>query len=95
MTDPLSTSGQPIGPTATKQCGTCQFWHPSNPSEGACRKYAPRPTILLQAPGMNVGLVWPGTKAGEWCGEYEMEEMYRREWIDRFGTDSSKKEGPA
>lgn len=54
------------------QCQTCRFWQSDTAASGACRRYAPRPTVV--ASDKKPGLVWPGTKSHEWCGEHAPKE---------------------
>lgn len=51
-------------------CSTCRYWQIAPTGTGICRRYAPKPAIIMQAPGLPIGLVWPGTKPDEWCGEH-------------------------
>lgn len=51
-------------------CSTCKFWQARPTGDGVCRRYAPKPTVILHTAGINPGLVWPATRADEWCGEY-------------------------
>ena len=54
-------------------CNKCRFWDMAeqcNGKSGTCRRYAPQATVV---PGSGSGipkLIWPGTRAEEWCGEF-------------------------
>ena len=50
-------------------CETCRWWKDDRPEPwgGMCRRNAP---VCLS----EVGTVWPGTKATDWCGEHQPKE---------------------
>lgn len=62
-------------PDAKRECATCLWWKPADPpdgqpaGEGECRRYAPRPSGLLEE------AIWPTTSYGDWCGEWQPEAV--------------------
>jgi len=50
------------------QCSGCRFWERNGP-DGICRRGNPVPMI---APvGAQLIVVWPTTRAEEWCGNFD------------------------
>lgn len=51
--------------TTAMRCDQCLYWTPARPSEGWCRRRAPRP-------GASADRVahWPTTHGGQGCGEF-------------------------
>jgi hypothetical protein len=50
-------------------CEHCGHWQrlENNPSQGECRRYAPRP---MTAESLHMMNFWPVTNAHDWCGEF-------------------------
>jgi hypothetical protein len=58
----------------TRRCDKCSFWeewsfdeHP----QGFCRRYAPRAMIKDITIDFDDYLLWPTTRGGSWCGEFQ------------------------
>jgi hypothetical protein len=50
--------------TKLSRCSSCNFWSPTDPGDGLCRRSHPMGTEFGRA-------LWAVTSASEWCGEYE------------------------
>jgi len=69
----------------SRTCGKCKFWEQWSDGderpEGLCRRYAPRPQMFLEAPGlegdMEERLIWPSTDSQSWCGEWVKQLILR------------------
>lgn len=58
-------------------CETCRWWdRESNrqSTDGLCRKYAPRATVL-ESDEVEEYPVWPKTDIRDWCGEHQPREV--------------------
>jgi hypothetical protein len=65
--DSLSSSGQ--------VCATCLHWRPEKTREkllgwGQCRRMPPTMPPIQDDKLVHVGL-WPHTREGDWCGEWQ------------------------
>jgi hypothetical protein len=54
---------------ARDACARCRYWRrlEANPSQGECRRRAPRP---VTDGGVHSVATWPVTDPDDWCGEF-------------------------
>jgi hypothetical protein len=50
-------------------CVSCRHWQriDTNPNQGECRRYAPRPEAFES---IHMMAAWPITNVDDWCGEF-------------------------
>jgi len=51
-----------------RRCTECRYWRllETNPNQGECRRYAPRPDAFES---IHMMATWPITNPEDWCGE--------------------------
>lgn len=60
----------------SENCSQCRFFqvldhlHGNRRLPGACRRYAPKPTLGLLEFGQSNEAYWPSVDGSDWCGEF-------------------------
>jgi hypothetical protein len=56
------------------RCADCCHWRllEANPTQGECRRYAPRPEAFES---IHMMATWPITNVEDWCGEFSARDQ--------------------